>query len=98
MLEILFTLLFQNFAAAEYRAFELIIEKSPLATTPNNPPLDQRRVISNLDPEQYATYYPLQPGETIRYENTWMCKGRTGGMQPPCPNPKAVQNVSPENN
>ncbi|WP_413288266.1 hypothetical protein [Bdellovibrio sp. HCB337] len=50
---------------------------------------DYRLVDSTLDPLQYPYYYPVQQDEIVQYTDTWRCYGRTGGGQPPCPNPKA---------
>jgi hypothetical protein len=66
---------------AEYRAFDLIIIVDGSKSV--------RHVLSNLDPVQYVGYYSLNAHEKIYYEDTWMCKGRTGDFQPICPNPKA---------
>lgn len=46
-----------------------------------------KTVISNLDPEQYKGYFPLEMGEKIKYTATWMCKGRTNGKEY-CQNPR----------
>ncbi len=67
-------------AAAEYRAFELVIK---------NPTTGQERVvISTLDPRQYRHYYPMRYEEQVDYRATWKCKGNTSGHKPVCPNPK----------
>lgn len=53
-------------------------------------------VLSNLDPEQYVGYYPLQKDEKIKYIDTWMCKGRTNGKEF-CENPRLKpEEPSPE--
>ena len=75
--------------AAEYRVFLLEIK--------NNKTQDVRLVESTLDPHQYPRYYPLQANENITYQQTWRCFGRTGGLQPHCPNPKA-QSPAPSAN
>ena len=76
---------------AEYRAFLLRISKPPsTAPTEANKAAatqDFRLVKTNFDEEQYPSYYPLAPGETISELETWMCRGRTGGLQEVCENP-----------
>lgn len=69
-------LLFSLYTFAEYRAFELVIRNQVTGA--------ERVVLSNLDPDQYRGYHPLDPGETITYRATWMCKGNTSD-QPVCP-------------
>lgn len=72
-------------AHAEYRAFLLRIEKL-------NNPEEFRLVQSNLDPLQYADYYPVQSDERIFYIDTWMCRGRyhrTTGYAKICESPRA---------
>jgi hypothetical protein len=80
-------------AFGEYRAFMLKITKrtpAAVATTATTeptkspettatPPTEQdfRLVKSNLDPEQYPTYYQVRADENIQYIQTWMCRGRT---------------------
>lgn len=67
-------------AFAEYRAFLLEI---------SDPKTDKaRQVTSNLDHQQYPTYYVLQPGETIRILDTWMCWERSDHFQEICAPPK----------
>lgn len=68
-------------AKAEYRAFLLKI------TTAD--PSDFRLVKSQLDPNQYPTYYPLRQGEKIQYIDTWMCRGRTNEDSEICTSPRA---------
>lgn len=87
------SLFFQSFAHAEYRAFLLRIEKL-------NNPEEFRLVQSNLDPLQYADYYPVQSDERIYYIDTWMCRGRyhrTTGFAKICESPRAatVEDVEP---
>lgn len=72
--------LFSFKAHAEYRVFELVIKNTQTQT--------EKKVISNLDPEQYAKYYPVSLQESISYQNTWMCPGRTGDFKPYCNNPR----------
>lgn len=67
-------------AFAEYRAFELRIEKT-------DNPENFRTVISSLDPVQYRGYYPVQRDEVVYYTKTWMCRGRTGNFNPICQAP-----------
>lgn len=69
-------------AHAEYRMFTLKIT--------NTKTQDYRLVDSTLDPIQYPYYYPVQKDEIVQYTDTWRCYGRTGGGQPPCPNPKTA--------
>jgi hypothetical protein len=72
-------LLFSTKAAAEYRAFELVI---------SDPTSGQERVVlSTLDPIQYRYYYPVRPEESVTYSATWRCRGNTSG-QPICPKPE----------
>jgi hypothetical protein len=73
-------------ARAEYRAFLLKI------STANSP--DIRLIKSQLEPEQYPTYYPLRPGEKIQYIDTWMCRGRTNEDTDICPSPHALPPTS----
>jgi hypothetical protein len=69
MLAALLAVLLSPVAQAEYRAFELVISNSLSG--------QERTVLSNLDPDQYRGYHPLNPGESISYRATWMCKGNT---------------------
>ncbi len=86
---LLIAILYSPQGFAEYRVFLLEIK--------NNETQDVRLVESTLDPHQYARYYPLQANERVSYQQTWRCFGRTGGMQPACPNPKA-QSPAPSAN
>lgn len=70
---------------AEYRVFELTLRKGE----------NQRVIASTLDPLQYPGYYPLQNGETIEYQQTWMCRGRTDNHLALCPNPQKAQIPEP---
>ena len=79
-----FLLLFSLTGQAEYRLFVLEISKPNEDKT--QPPIT-RTVQSSLDPEQYRGYYPVAADETIRYVQTWKCKGPTYGDQDFCPNP-----------
>lgn len=84
-------LLISNLALAEYRVFLLEI------TTPSSDPTqapEKRSLASTLDPVQYRGFYPLEPGQTIFYTDTWLCPGRTGGFKPLCPNPRAPADTS----
>lgn len=67
---------------AEYRAFVLKIQAADGTIA--------QEVISTLYPDQYQGYYPILPGHTIFYSETWKCPGRTGDFQPICPNPRAA--------
>jgi hypothetical protein len=73
-------------ARAEYRVFELTLRKGE----------NQRVIASTLDPLQYPGYYPLQEGETVEYQQTWMCRGRTENHLAFCPNPQKAQIPEPE--
>lgn len=55
---------------AEYRAYELSINNEETGKS--------RTVITTLDHNQYPQYYPLSPGETVTYVNSWMCWENTG--------------------
>lgn len=70
-------------AMAEYRAFLLRI---------TNPEGEPRFLQSNLDPIQYKMYFHLKPGETVTYDTSWMCYGRTSG-QSVCHNPASIENA-----
>lgn len=88
-----------QFPKAEYRAFLLKITQPPDPNAANQPPAENvqppfRLVKSNLDHLQYPMYYPLQPGETIEYIDTWMCPGRTGGMTPICESPESKKKAA----
>ncbi len=72
---------FGRVALAEYRVFELTLRKGE----------NQRVIASTLDPLQYPGYYPLQDGETVEYQQTWMCRGRTDNQLAFCPNPQKAQ-------
>lgn len=65
---------------AEYRVFTLMITNTKTG--------DNRQFDSTLDPDQYITFYPLKTDETIRYTQTWRCKGNTSGLKPQCPQPE----------
>lgn len=47
-------------------------------------------VKSSLDPIQYRGYYHVSEKAIITYEDTWRCKGRTGGLEPICKSPKEI--------
>ena len=72
-------LLFCRQSFAEYRVFLLSITNSKTNST--------RTVKSTLDPEQYKMIYLLKPEESIRYTNTWRCRGNTSEFSPLCENP-----------
>lgn len=76
-------------ALAEYRAFELRIEKI------DNPD-EHRVIISNLDPLQYRGFYVVQHDERVYYTKTWMCHGRTGSFRKICDPPAARDPVTEE--
>lgn len=82
LLVLLLALLFSAAASAEYRAFLLRIAKRAN-------PQDHRLVVSTLDPLQYPTYYTVEPDEVVTYDDTWMCRGRTGDARPVCTSPRA---------
>lgn len=68
---------------AEYRIYKLLILNEAKGTS--------RSVLSILDPDQYIGYYPLQGGEAVYLETSWMCKGRTDGLRKPCSNPESPE-------
>jgi hypothetical protein len=72
-------------AKAEYRAFRLSITDSMTGQS--------REVTSNLDDIQYPTYYHLKQAETIKIQDTWMCRKRSDLSQDiyqrVCPSPHA---------
>lgn len=76
-------------AFAEYRAFELRIEKI-------ENPEEFRTFVSSLDPQQYRGYFPVKPDERIYYTSSWMCRGRTGGFRKACENPKLREPAADE--
>lgn len=82
-------------ARPEYRVFLLKIYKSIPPTGPGQKASegDVRYVESNLDPEQYVGYYPVAPDETVKYVQTWKCRGRTDHREY-CPNPRAPAAVA----
>ncbi|WP_413584768.1 hypothetical protein [Bdellovibrio sp. HCB274] len=96
LLSAFFIFLLPALSQAEYRVFVLKISKSPSAsaeaTAGQAAAAEEeqgfRLVESTLDPEQYRAFYPVAADETVTYIDTWRCYGRTGGMQPHCPNPK----------
>lgn len=78
---ILFFNLFFNVVQAEYRVFILEIANSKT---------NQRRQIqSTLDPVQYSSLYPINPDESIMYQDTWLCRGNTSGFKQHCSRPPA---------
>ncbi|WP_413575164.1 hypothetical protein ACLVWU_12840 [Bdellovibrio sp. HCB290] len=95
LLSAFFIFLIPALSQAEYRVFVLKISKSASASAeasagqaaPDGEPTF-RLVESTLDPDQYRGFYPVAADETVTYIDTWRCYGRTGGMQPHCPNPK----------
>ncbi len=68
-------------AQAEYRVFILEI-----ANTQSN---QRRQIQSTLDPIQYISLYPLNPNETIMYQDTWLCRGNTAHFKQHCERPPA---------
>lgn len=76
---LIFILLFIQSVFAEYRVFILEIR---------NPKKRQSRQIqSTMDPIQYASVYPLQLDEEIRYQDTWLCPGNTAHFKQHCERP-----------
>lgn len=67
-------------AQAEYRAFELVITDSESGT--------EKIVLSTLDPNQYRRYYAIKLTETVKYQDTWRCRGNTSWNTPICPKPE----------
>ena len=76
-----FVILWAFHAQAEFRMFLLEVRSADGKLL--------RQVASNLDPDQYPGYYPLQFGETVSYTETWMCRGRTG-EGPNCKSPRQL--------
>lgn len=66
-------------AAAEYRVFILEIA--------NNKTNHRRQIQSTMDPVQYASLYPLNPNESIMYQDTWLCRGDTSAFKQHCQRP-----------
>lgn len=65
-----------EFACAEYRAFQLRIVGASSTQT----------VVSTLDPNQYADFHLAGQWDNVLLEKTWMCYGRTNGL-PTCSPP-----------
>lgn len=78
---LLVLILLPSISVAEYRAFQLRIEKV-------NNPAESREILATLDPLQYPGYYSVKEDEKISYVRTWMCFGRTNGKAI-CPDPEA---------
>lgn len=76
-------------ASAEYRVFVLNISNKETG--------ESREVTSTLDPLQYKTYYKVEPGSKITYNETWMCRGNTGSFKSACEKP-VKKPAQPENN
>lgn len=72
-------------AHAEYRMFTLKITNTQTQAF--------RLVDSTLDPFQYPAYFAVGKEEIVEYTDTWRCFGRTGGGQPPCPNPRKQEST-----
>lgn len=83
--------IFSSASFAEYRVFLLKFEKKSIQ--PGVPP-QVRFLESTLDPEQYPRYFTVSKDETISYQDTWRCFGRTDNMKPFCPNPKSSPIIS----
>lgn len=66
-------------ARAEYRAYRMTITNQSTGA--------QRTVMSNLDPDQYRSLYPVLKEETIQLENSWKCYGDTS-LKPICAEPQ----------
>lgn len=67
---------------AEYRAFRMQIYDGEGNIV--------REFVYNLDPEQYVGYWPLAPGQNIRYVETWLCPGRTAPNLKFCKSPSEI--------
>jgi hypothetical protein len=63
-------------ASAKYRAYKLLIVNEETGT--------EKEIMSTLDHIQYVDYYHLNPGESIRYLDSWMCWGNTSNFKPIC--------------
>lgn len=90
--KLLFIFLFVRLAAlAEYRVFQLkVYKETPQGQVAVPASVSEEGVkifLSNLDPEQYVGYFPLEKDEKIKYIATWMCRGRTNGKDF-CENPR----------
>lgn len=69
----------QPLSFADYRVFRIRIEDPELGTS--------REEVSILDHIQYPQYYPLNKGEVIRLESSWMCYMNSSHGKKPCPDP-----------
>ena len=72
-------------AKAEYRVFSVVITNEKTQLT--------RQIETTLDPEQYASLYPLNPIERISYVDTWKCFGRTDFFKSHCAKPETVSRL-----
>jgi hypothetical protein len=77
-------LLLPALTQAEYRVFVLKISK---ISKDSSIPASSRTLESTLDPDQYRGYYTVEADETVTYNDTWRCRGRTNDL-PLCPNPR----------
>lgn len=83
-----FTTSFLAFTAqAEYRVFTLNLENTKTKAV--------RQIQSTLDPEQYASIYPLNKDEKLTYVQTWRCRGRTDFFKPHCAPPTKPTATAP---
>lgn len=64
----------------ELRAFLLRIEQPGKKKV--------RYVTTSLDPLQYEGFGLLREGEVVSLEDSWLCRGRTGGFRQLCPRPR----------
>jgi hypothetical protein len=83
-------IIFSLTANAEYRVFTLLVS--------NLKNQEARQIETTLDPEQYATIYPLNKDEYISYVDTWMCKGRTDKLRAHCDKPVNLTQKQPDKN
>jgi hypothetical protein len=79
--------LFSSVSKAEYRAYELKIENPETGS--------ERKAISTLDQIQYPRYFPLNPGERVKYVDSWMCRGNTSQFKAICPKPERSPTKGP---
>jgi len=68
---------------AEYRAYQLLISNGEAGKS--------KVVVSTFDQIQYREYYPVDPGDLVEYQNSWMCNGRTDKFTAICANPQSPE-------
>lgn len=80
-----FFLFFAAAVKAEYRVFSIVITNEKTGVT--------RQIETTVDPDQYASLYPLNQGEKITYVDTWRCFGRTDYFKNHCVKPSTVSRL-----